>query len=130
MAGISVRMTSQKESTLQQIREKIHAIEDVEPVKVLQTQVSDATIMLLVYEKYFLRTGNYASLTVLLTEQDSGQTADIVISGAGGDGTNFSWGAEEKFAKLCVKALESLGFVMDQANSDELPKGLLERFFK
>ena len=130
MAGIAVRMTAQKENSLQKIHETIHAIKDVEQVKKLEAKIHDATIWLLVYEKYFFRTSNYASLTVLLTEQDMLQTADIVISGAGDALANLSWGADEKLAKSCVKALESLGFVIDQTNSDELPIGFLEKLFK
>lgn len=130
MAGTKVRMTARKQCPLSEIHAKIHYIEGAEQVFQQEIRFEDAVVWLLVYEKYFFRVNSYANLTVLLTEQGDVQTAQIVSSGGGDSMSNNSLGANRRFAKDCVRALEDIGFAIDQTNSDELPKGLLERYFK
>ena len=67
-------------------------------------------VVLLVFEKLYLRNDNYANLTVLLTETKEEQTADIVGSGGGAGMFNWSWGANSHFAKTAVNILAENGF--------------------
>lgn len=71
---------------------------------------ADGKTALLVYEKYFFRNGSYANLTILLSEQDGKQTADLIGSGGGEGLFNFSWGANSNFAGTAAKILEKYGF--------------------
>lgn len=64
----------------------------------------DCEVVLLVFEKLYWRNRSYANLTVLLTETEEDQTADIVGSGGREGLFNISWGCKfqfiEKFARL------------------------------
>lgn len=130
MAGTKIRMTASRACTLSDIRAKIHYIEGAEQVFHQEMRFDSTVVWLLVYEKYFFRINSYACLTVLLTERESQQTAQIVASGGGDTMFNNSLGANRRFAKECVQALEEAGFSIDADNSDTLPEGLLKRYFK
>ena len=130
MAGTKNRMTAERTHTRSDIHAKIHYMKGAEQVFHQEMRFDSTTVWLLVYEKYFSRVNSYASLTVLLTEQGETQTAQIVSSGGGNSISNISLGANQRFAKECVLALEEAGFSVDTENSDALPKGLLERYFK
>ena len=130
MAGTKIFMTAERTHTLFDIHAKIHYIEGAEQVFQQEMLFANTIIRLLVYEKYFFRVNSYASLTVLLTEQGEKQTVQIVSSGGGNTISNNSLGANQRFAKECVQALEEAGFSVDADKSDAPPKGLLERYFK
>ena len=68
-------------------------------------------LVVLVFEKYYMRTSNRASLTVVLTGQDQVIYADAIGSG-GGQGAifRFSWGAEENFVSTAERFLRQYGF--------------------
>jgi len=68
---------------------------------------------LLSFEKYFMRNGSYASLTVLLTENGNVQTADIIGSGGGEGIFNLSWGANSDFADMAERVLSKNGFAIE-----------------
>jgi hypothetical protein len=59
----------------------------------------DVTVATRVYEKYFMRTESYASLTVTVVSQ--GDLATIMAIGAGGGSGifNISWGANASLIK-------------------------------
>lgn len=110
MAHKAMQMTAHKRASLQEIHQAIHLIAGAEMVcQHLQT-IHDVTILSLVYEKYYFRSNNYASLTVILTEFGEEQTACIAVSGAASGLANFAYGADSHFAKSCIQALESCGF--------------------
>ena len=69
-------------------------------------------MVVLVFEKYYMRVSNRASLTVVLTSQDTTIYADLIASG-GGQGAifRFSWGTEESFASSAAKILRRYGFI-------------------
>ncbi len=81
--------------------------------KVAQTRrtVGNAAVCLLVFEKYYWRSSNRASLTVLLTGADGYVTVDAVGAG-GGAGVlfRFSWGAEDDFVATVESSLRKRGF--------------------
>ena len=121
MAGTVIRMSSKKRHSLQAIHEKIHYITGVEQISKTVQTFSEAEIWLLVYEKYFVRTGGYNSLTVLLSEQGDTQTAEIIATGGGGGIVNQSFGANRKLAKECMQALEEMGFTVESASGEKGP---------
>ena len=130
MAGATVRMQAKKQKTLQEIHEKIHYIVDAEQISKSVDTVNDVTIWTLAYEKYYLRTGSYTSLTVVLTEYGEEQRACIVASGGGAGMVNHSFGANRSFAKACAKVLEDCGFEVVESDLDMKDTGLLERIFR
>ncbi len=122
-------MTAGRQCTLEELHRQIHQIPGFEQVANLRIPIGEGSALLLVYEKYYLRS-SYASLCVLLTERSEAQAAYIVSSG-GGDGlSNYSYGANRKLAEECARALEGMGFTVNPETSDALPRNLLERFLK
>ena len=130
MAGVRIFMKAEGTGSLARAHEKIHYITGAEAVFEKKQRFGETDVWLLVYEKYFFRVNNFATLTVLLTEEAGLQTAQIVVSGGGESMSNISYGSERRLAKECIAALEEAGFTVDPKNSDDLPKGLLERFMK
>ena len=70
-----------------------------------------AKVRIMVFEKYYMRSSNRASLTVALTSAGNDITVDAVGAG-GGQGAvfRFSWGAEENFVSAAEKVLRKNGF--------------------
>lgn len=68
------------------------------------------SIVLLSYEKYYFRTGSYASLAVMLTETEDRQTADVIGYGGGEGMLGIDWGANSNFAKRAEELLLQNGF--------------------
>ena len=64
-------------------------------------------VIMLVFEKYYMRSSNRATLTMVADNLD-GMTKVHLSSGGGGDGLlfRFSWGANSSFLNLAKKALE------------------------
>lgn len=75
-----------------------------------QQEPGNARIILLCFEKYYLRNNSHASLTILLTEDDAEQTAEIIGFGGGNGLFNISFGANSNFANTAVKILKEHGF--------------------
>ena len=119
MAGTTVRMSMPKTHTLHRIHEQIHCITGAEQVSKVEQHFEGAEVWLLVYEKYYFRTGGYNSLTVLLTEENERHTAEIIATGGGGGIANISYGANRKFAKECMQALAELGFKAETESGKE-----------
>lgn len=67
-------------------------------------------VVLLFFEKYYFRNGSYANLTIMLTETEESQTADIIGSGGGEGIFNISWGANTDFAEAAESILANRGF--------------------
>ena len=72
--------------------------------------LGNASVALLSFEKYYMRTGSYAGLTVMLTEEGNHQTADIIGFGGGNGLFNVSWGANSNFAEMAQAVLNRYGF--------------------
>ncbi len=75
----------------------------------------DTQIAMLTFEKYYMRNGSYAALTVLLTQSGSVQTADIIGFGGGGGMLNLSFGANKAFANEAKEILLDNGFSVEEA---------------
>lgn len=72
---------------------------------------SGEAVILLVFEKYYMRSSNRASLSVLVTGAEGSVNVDIIGAG-GGTGVffRFSWGTEESFEATACGVLERIGF--------------------
>ena len=73
--------------------------------------LDDITYDLLVFEKYYMRSSNRASLSVCVIGQNGQVIVDAVGAG-GGQGVffKFSWGAEENFVSVIRQILAPRGF--------------------
>lgn len=71
-----------------------------------RTTSDGKSIVMGLFEKYYMRSGNRATLT-LLAQDISGETEVHLSAGGGGQGMvfRFDWGAGESFAELAKKAL-------------------------
>ena len=83
----------------------------VELLESFERMFHGVTVYTLVFEKYFMRSSNRASLTAVIMDQEGEILVDIIGS-AGGQGVFFkmSWGAEEDFIYSLESILETLGF--------------------
>lgn len=73
--------------------------------------VGDSEFYVMVFEKYYWRASNRASLTVAISGAGESVYVDAIGSG-GGQGPIFkmSWGAEESFVDTVRKILAPYGF--------------------
>ncbi len=72
--------------------------------------IASSKITLLVYEKYYMRVGSYVSLTVLIVEDETGQTIELIGSGGGNGIFGIDWGANSAFAESAKLILSEKGF--------------------
>ena len=75
-------------------------------------QAGNSTIILLVFERYYYRSQNRASLTVMLVGDENGTITVDAVGAGGSQGVflNFSWGAEEDFLNILHNTLIKRGF--------------------
>lgn len=96
-------------STAQELRESFgDGLE--EPVLYDVRTMGEAEVALLIFEKYYFRSGSYASLTIEITSYDSVQKAVVVGSGGGEGFLNLTMGVNSSFAAKACKKLKELGF--------------------
>lgn len=104
MASKKVEMYAKKRYELDEIKNKIkeefdkRKFSDVEFKDEIIRELGDTKTLLLIFENWFLRTGSYASLVIMLSEYQGYQSADIIATG--GKEAFFSFGAEGDFAKF------------------------------
>ena len=84
--------------------------DDAEPVMRRVYTLGDVEVALLVFERYYFRNGDYASVTIQLTSHNGWQRATIVGAGGGSGLLNISRGANEAIAASAFKRLEEIGF--------------------
>ena len=114
MASRKIEMYIKKQYELSEIKNRIkaefdkHKFSNVEFKEEILRELGDTKTLLLIYENWFLRTGSYAGLVIMLSEYKGYQSADIIATG--GKDELFSFGAERDFAKLGEDALMNLGF--------------------
>ena len=115
MASRKITMYAEKQYELSEIKDRMKKEFydqklDVDFVGEVSHELGETKTLLLIFERWYIRTGSYASLTVLLSEFQGYQSADIISSGGKDD--FFSWGAEDNFAKWGEEALRNLGFLV------------------
>ena len=67
-------------------------------------------VLLLVFEKYYLRTSSMAVLVFQCISNGTEQTATVVGTGGGNGLFNYSMGANKKIADTFSKHLKDIGF--------------------
>lgn len=67
-------------------------------------------IALLSFERYYFRNNSYAGLSVMLTESEETQTADVIGFGGGTGLLNVSFWANSETSELAEKLLREHGF--------------------
>ena len=70
----------------------------------------DHAVRVIVAEKYFMRIGSFASLTIMISGDAASSRVDAVASGAGDGPLNFNWGAQEAFEEDFRRAMRELGY--------------------
>lgn len=74
-------------------------------------KTGDVSQYIMIFEKYYMRSSNRASLTVVLTEMDHNLMVDAIGAGGGqGPIFKFSWGAEESFVSVIEEILRRENF--------------------
>ena len=108
MAEIIKMTCTIKNKTILQIADELKEAESAELV-CDERKMNDGVIMLC-FEEFYFRCSSYVGLSVLLTEDESGQEA-VIAGFGGGDGLlNISWGANKSIANKAVKVLKKNGF--------------------
>lgn len=80
-------------------------------VDCIRRELGAYTVQTLVFEKYFMRAENRASLTVMVSGDGETVFVDAIGSGGGqGPIFKFSWGAEEDFVAIVPDLLSRKGF--------------------
>ena len=116
MASKKIEMYAEKKYELEELKNEIkaefdkHVFFDVEFKDAICRELGETKTLLLIFERWYLRTGSYASLVIMLSEFKGYQSADIISTGGRDD--FISWGAEGNFAKLGEEALRNLGFIL------------------
>ena len=115
MSAIKISMRRRGEGDLRGVTQQLwrELPRELELICLEERGGSGGKAILLSCEKYFFRSGNYASLNVMLTEFDGVQRADIIGSGGGSGLLNFSWWANDELAEDAQQALEAMGFAVN-----------------
>ena len=110
MAGTVIKMSGHHEQGIKDLAGILKWNLKADLVSESCQDFGDAAVILLCFEKFYWRVGSYASLTVMLTEHETEQTADLIGFGGGSSMVNFDYGANTNFAKLAKKLLIENGF--------------------
>lgn len=110
MGSVNITMRGNHSKSIKEISAALIREISAELIAESRRSYDNVHIDLLSFEKYYMRNGSYASLTVLLTEDEEKQTADIIGSGGGEGIFNFSWGANSDFADMAERILSRNGF--------------------
>lgn len=78
----------------------------------IDRKVEGRTVIFLVFEKYYMRSSNRASLSVMVSPGADGYVNVDAVGAGGGTGVflRFSWGTEQSFEATVCKVLEGIGF--------------------
>ena len=113
MSSVNIKMKGDKSKEIKQLAGILKGEINAELVCDSRRSLDDVSVILLSFEKYYMRNGGYASLTVMLVESEDAQTADIIGSGGGEGIFNISWGANSEFAEMAERVLYRYGFSND-----------------
>ncbi len=69
-----------------------------------------AGLYLMVFEKYYMRSQSYTSLTVAVSGDTKSSFVDVIGAGGGTGIFNISWGSEQDFTEDFCERLQRLGF--------------------
>ena len=113
MASKKITMYSEKQHEFSYLKEQIcsnlKTTLDADLVEETKYELGETRVMMLLFENWYLRTGSFAGLSILITEYHGCQSADIIS--IGGKELLFSLGAEADFAAHGEEILKKLGFL-------------------
>lgn len=113
MSSTVIRMRSESKTDLKDLSQAIINSSDMAGAELVLEQLSDtndAKVLLLVFEKFYLRNSSMTACTIQIIDDGQKQAAIIVGTG-GGDGIfNISWGTNSNFACKAANALAALGY--------------------
>ena len=113
MSSSVVRMKRYSQDSLSQLADTIESYNSDSDLVVRQLNNLDGKeVLLLVFEKYYFRTGSMAVLTVQGVSDGEKQSVTIVGTGGGEGFLNISWGANSNYAEGTADCLESIGFTV------------------
>lgn len=86
----------------------------VETAGKIERSLGDSELYVVVIEKFFMRNGSYASLTIVVTGGDTSSRVEAIPSGAGEGLLNIGLGASGRFAADFERLMRESGY--GQAN--------------
>ncbi len=113
MSRTKFTMTGENAKSIREVAGDLRREIKAELVSEICREMNGAEVIVLLFEKYYLRNGSYAGLTVMLTECGDEKTADVVGFGGGGGMVNWSFGANADFAKQANIILQKYGFSVE-----------------
>ncbi len=113
MASQKIIMYSEKKYELEELKnlikeEIVKIFPDIEFKQDAYHVLGEGKVLMMIFEKWYLRNSSYASLVILISEYSNVHCADIISTG--GKENFFSLGAESNFANMGVETLQNLGF--------------------
>ncbi len=110
MAKISIECIRDINHIINIISSKMQNSFSCRLIDAVQRKIGKYYMCVLVFDKYYMRASNRASLTVIITENENSVIVDAVGAG-GGQGIifNFSFGAEEDFVSILKDLLNDNG---------------------
>ncbi|MBM6779777.1 hypothetical protein H6A16_09780 [Collinsella tanakaei] len=82
----------------------------VEVAGKLEHDMDGTSLYVVVIEKYFIRNGSYASLTIVVTGDDARSRVEAIPAGAGDGVFNIGFGAHRRFAEDFEQAMRDAGY--------------------
>ena len=82
----------------------------VEVAGKLEHSLGGAELYVIVIEKFFLRTGDFTSLTIVVTSDEAHSCVEAIPSGAGEGVLNIRLGADMRFAEDFEHAMRAAGY--------------------
>ena len=113
MASQKIIMYCEKKYELEELKnlikeEIVKILSDIKFEKDAFHVLGEGKVLMMIFEKWYLRNSSYASLVILISEYSHVHCADIISTG--GKENFFSLGAEGHFVNIGVEALQNLGF--------------------
>ena len=115
MASQKIVMYSEKKYEIEELKdliknEIIELCSDIEFKQDVFHMMGEGKVLMMIFEKWYIRNSSYASLVILISEYNNVHCADIISTG--GKEVLFSLGAEDHFVNMGVEVLQNLGFKM------------------
>lgn len=110
MAKFERQVTGDFEEVLRGIHSYImNSAMSIQQIDEVRYEMSGVQVATKVYDKYYMRSSNRASLTVtVIGDGENIQVSAIGAGGGNGAFINFSWGAEEDFISTVPQALRKM----------------------
>lgn len=105
MSGIARKLSGECTINIQEMTEALKKELDAELILDSCKEINGVTISKLVFEKYYFRNNNYASLTIVISEFNGKLIAEIAATGGGEGLFNISWGANRDFGDQAANIL-------------------------